>query len=122
MRAIHILDGKVINIIEVTSLDSFQPETGYLHADDPAAQIGGLVIDGKFYPNRPSNAEQQEARRKAYEQEADPLYFMVQRGEATQEEWQAKIAEIKARLPYYFDEQGNLIEAQISGDIDTDSV
>jgi hypothetical protein len=60
----------------------------------------------------PSNAEQRNARQVAYQQEADPIFFMSQRGEATQEEWQAKIAEIKARYPYYYDEQGNLIEAQ----------
>lgn len=36
----------------------------------------------------------------AYQNEADPLFFKVQRGEATLEEWQAKIAEIKARFPY----------------------
>ena len=122
MRAIHILDGIVINIIEVESLDSFKPETGYLHADDPSAEIGGLFINGKFYPNRPSNAEQSEARRKAYEKEADPLYFMVQRGEATQEQWQGKIVEIKARHPYYFDDEGNLIEAQLVSDVETDSI
>ena len=39
-------------------------------------------------------------RRAAYVAEADPLFFMVQRGEATQEEWLAKINEIKARFPY----------------------
>jgi hypothetical protein len=44
---------------------------------------------------------QQEANRKlAYEADADPLFFMSQRGEATVEEWQAKVAEIKARYPY----------------------
>jgi len=39
-------------------------------------------------------------RRTAYQEEADPIFFMIQRGEATLEEWQAKIAEIKTRLPY----------------------
>lgn len=112
MRAANILDGVVINIIEVISLDSFQPETGYLVEDTGDASIGGTYEDGKFYKRRPSNEEQAELRRKAYEAEADPLFFMIQRGEATQEEWQAKIAEIKERFPYYFDEQGNLIEAQ----------
>jgi hypothetical protein len=38
-------------------------------------------------------------RRVAYEAEADPLFFKAQRGEATLQEWQAKIAEIKARYP-----------------------
>jgi hypothetical protein len=45
------------------------------------------------------NAEQSEHRRATYEAEADPLFFMAQRGEATLEQWQAKIAEIKAKYP-----------------------
>jgi hypothetical protein len=40
-----------------------------------------------------------EKRRAAYTIEADPLFFKAQRGEATMEEWQAKVAEIKARYP-----------------------
>jgi hypothetical protein len=39
-------------------------------------------------------------RRMSYLKYADPLYFKAQRGEATLEEWQAKIAEIKAEFPY----------------------
>jgi hypothetical protein len=38
-------------------------------------------------------------RRAAYITEADPLFFKAQRGEATMDEWQAKVAEIKARFP-----------------------
>lgn len=38
-------------------------------------------------------------RRAAYAAEADPLFFMSQRGEASQAEWLAKIAEIRARYP-----------------------
>jgi hypothetical protein len=40
-----------------------------------------------------------ENRRMAYINEADPLFFKAQRGEATMEEWQAKVTEIKARFP-----------------------
>jgi hypothetical protein len=40
-----------------------------------------------------------ENRRAAYITEADPLFFKAQRGEATMDEWQAKVAEIKARFP-----------------------
>jgi hypothetical protein len=40
-----------------------------------------------------------ENRRAAYIAEADPLFFKAQRGEATLDEWQAKVAEIKARIP-----------------------
>lgn len=38
-------------------------------------------------------------RKKAYQEEADPIYFDVVRGKATMEEWNAKIEEIKARYP-----------------------
>jgi hypothetical protein len=38
-------------------------------------------------------------RRVAYALEADPLFFKAQRGEATMDDWQAKVAEIKARYP-----------------------
>lgn len=48
----------------------------------------------------PTRDEQEAARRAAYVLEADPIYFMSQRGEATEAEWLAKIAEIKARYPY----------------------
>ena len=48
----------------------------------------------------PPTPEQIEAlRRAAYEAEADPLFFKSQRGEATREDWLAKVAEIKARFP-----------------------
>ena len=40
-----------------------------------------------------------ENRRNAYIAEADALFFKAQRGEATREDWQAKVAEIKARFP-----------------------
>jgi uncharacterized small protein (DUF1192 family) len=43
---------------------------------------------------------QEVARKRAYEAEADPLFFMAQRGEATNAEWLATVAEIKARFPY----------------------
>jgi hypothetical protein len=38
-------------------------------------------------------------RQEAYITEADPLFFKAQRGEATVEEWQEKVAEIKQRFP-----------------------
>jgi len=51
-------------------------------------------------PTPPSREEQENNRRAAYRAEADPLFFMSQRGEATTAEWEAKVAEIKARYPY----------------------
>jgi hypothetical protein len=44
-------------------------------------------------------AEAEANRKAAYIAEADPLFFKAQRGEATLQEWQDKIAEIKARFP-----------------------
>lgn len=44
-------------------------------------------------------AEADAARKATYASEADPLFFKYQRGEATQQEWLDKIAEIKARYP-----------------------
>lgn len=38
-------------------------------------------------------------RAAAYQTESDPLFFKVQRGEATEREWLDKVAEIKARYP-----------------------
>lgn len=46
------------------------------------------------------NAEQNAKRKAAYAEESDPLFFMSQRNEATVEQWQAKITQIKAMFPY----------------------
>ena len=39
-------------------------------------------------------------RAQAYRNESDPIFFMWQRSEATQQQWLDKVAEIKARYPY----------------------
>lgn len=44
--------------------------------------------------------ELKKLRNIAYINEADPIFFKSQRGEATVAEWQAKIEEIKQRYPY----------------------
>ena len=46
------------------------------------------------------NAEAKRQRAAAYAVETDSLFFKSQRGEATVQEWQNKVAEIKARFPY----------------------
>lgn len=45
-------------------------------------------------------AKAQAERARAYKQEADPLFFKYQRGEATEQEWLTKVDEIRARYPY----------------------
>lgn len=39
------------------------------------------------------------ARKAAYVDESDPIFFDLQRGRATREEWETKVEEIKARYP-----------------------
>lgn len=45
------------------------------------------------------NKKAEANRAQAYQDEADPLFFKWQRGEATEQEWLDKVAEIKARYP-----------------------
>lgn len=46
------------------------------------------------------NAVMKQSREEAYKIEADGLFFKAQRGEINMQEWQNKVAEIKARFPY----------------------
>jgi hypothetical protein len=75
------------------------------------AQVFSDAISGKFgtvapYVAPPESTPEEltviaEAKRQAaYTQEADPLFFKWQAGEATQEEWLAKREEIRLRYPY----------------------
>jgi hypothetical protein len=45
------------------------------------------------------NLEAVTNRHNAYVTEADPLFFKAQRGEGAMADWEAKVAEIKARYP-----------------------
>jgi hypothetical protein len=46
-----------------------------------------------------ANQQATSNRHTAYVAEADPLFFKAQRGEGTMADWEAKVAEIKARYP-----------------------
>jgi hypothetical protein len=59
------------------------------------AEMVAFEAEGGFAKQRA-----QQKRATAYVAEADPLFFKAQRGEATTDEWTAKVAEIKARFPY----------------------
>lgn len=59
------------------------------------------VVEPEPEPKLPPTKEHQEQlRRWAYQQEADPLFFKWQAGEGTEEEWKAKRQEIRDRYPY----------------------
>ena len=65
-----------------------------------ADEDGKPVLQDRPAPTREQLVAAAEAQRAAaYREEADPLFFKYQRGEATKEEWIAKIDEIKARFP-----------------------
>jgi hypothetical protein len=67
----------------------------------PASPGFGYEWDGGVWVAPAPTLEEQQARRAAaYRDEADPLFFKVQRGEADTQEWLDKVAEIRARYPY----------------------
>lgn len=101
MNKAEIIDGKVANVI-VVDPDNI-PDWCASWPETAEAGPGWLYQDGQFLPPPPvvpTREEQEAARKAAYVAEADPLFFMSQRGEATTAEWEAKVAEIKAAYPY----------------------
>jgi hypothetical protein len=67
------------------------------HSQPTEAEIQAEL--NRLIAEQPRKIAQQQ-RATAYTTEADPLFFKAQRGEATIEEWQAKVAEIRSRYPY----------------------
>ena len=63
----------------------------------------GWLYDGESFSmptdTKPTLEQLSAMRGDAYRVESDPLFFKAQRGEATMDEWLAKVAEIKARYP-----------------------
>jgi hypothetical protein len=68
-------------------------------------EIIETITRRSFTPDELAQLEQQriqqqnQQRRNAYAEEADPLFFKWQRGESTEQEWLDKVAEIKSRFP-----------------------
>lgn len=60
----------------------------------------GELVEVTEIPDLPLTAEERQAMRlAAYRDESDPIFFKALRGEATQQDWLDKVAEIKARWP-----------------------
>lgn len=96
-----VIEGGVV-VNAVLAEEDFAAEQGWVLLPEGVGPT--WLYDGSTFsappPYAPSKEVQEAARAAAYIKEADPLFFMSQRGEATLEEWQAKVAEIKARFPY----------------------
>jgi hypothetical protein len=59
-----------------------------------------VIYDRTLVEAEAQRMSAQQSRAAAYTTEADPLFFKVQRGEANQADYDAKIAEIRTRYPY----------------------
>jgi hypothetical protein len=84
---------------------NYDTETKKLIATEPFLD-NGVVYVVKAVDKTAEEIEQEKlqqlaankvSRSVAYREEADPLFFKAQRGEATMEEWLAKVEEIKQR-------------------------
>jgi hypothetical protein len=74
---------------------------GAFDAEGNQVTVDETVVAAEIQRLQPIKAAEEASakRQQAYIAEADPLFFKAQRGEATMEEWQAKVAEIKTRFP-----------------------
>jgi hypothetical protein len=97
------------NVFDVVSID--RPEIDYTKnvREGVPEKINGVwtqvwqvtdATESEINERLSQQTEQaRESRKDAYRGEADPLFFKAQRGEATMDEWLAKVEEIKARFP-----------------------
>jgi len=76
--------------------------TGAFDANGNPIILDQALVDAAAVIVAKEQAIEQVRRKRAaaYTAEADPLFFKTQRSEATIEEWQAKVAEIRSRYPY----------------------
>ena len=76
--------------------------TGAFDADGNSIQLDQAKVDAAavIVAQEEALATAQRNRSAAFAAEADPLFFKAQRGEATLDEWSAKVAEIRNRYPY----------------------
>jgi hypothetical protein len=84
--ALWQLDGDTYDGLTWLS-DTPKPSQAELDAAWPAVQ------------QQQGQTEVDRLRHAAYVAESDPLFFQWQRGEATEQQWRDKVAEIQARYP-----------------------
>ena len=71
-----------------------------MHDDTPKPSQAELDAAWPQVQYEQQRAEVETQRRNAYTQEADPLFFSYQRGEATEQDWLDAVQDIKDRFPY----------------------
>lgn len=107
MKYVYLTDNIVTDQAQVDPFSIFNADYAaqFIEAPDEVTHFWKLE-DGQWVaptPYTPTEAEitaaVSQARSLAYQKESDPLFFKAQRGEATMEEWLAKVEEIKARYP-----------------------
>lgn len=95
-------DGKMpSDVIEITDLEH-QQLLQELSNGKSISVDSNKIITTVYKPVvqiKPRDKDIETIKRVAYQTEADPLFFKWQRGETTESDWLAKIAEIKARYP-----------------------
>jgi hypothetical protein len=81
---------------------SINGDIGAFDADGNPVQLDQAKVDAAavIVAQEQALATAQRNRASAYTTEADPLFFKAQRGEATLDEWSAKVEEIRTRYPY----------------------
>jgi hypothetical protein len=91
-EAIYNLYPSVVRILDLE---------GAFDAAGNKVTVDEAAVAAEIQRLQPIKAAEEASRKRqqAYIAEADPLFFKAQRGEATMEEWQAKVAEIKTRFP-----------------------
>lgn len=90
-------DGDWVLTQDTATIERF----GFTLADFPDAAVPEKPTNNPDEDDKAQQLSEARANRaNAYAQESDPLYFKAQRGEATIEEWQAKVNEIRLQFPY----------------------
>ena len=83
------------------AIHQLYPQVVRTVGDDAFDADGNPVIyDRAAVEAEAQRMKARQSRAAAYANEADPLFFKAQRGEATQADWQAKVDEIRQRYPY----------------------
>lgn len=106
-------DQSINNVYDVTVFDDNEPKFPITDAEFQMIRESsghnlwqyknGKVVESEFKAailRDNFNAQQKKYRQEAYQKEADPLFMKYQRGEATKEEWETKVAQIASRYPY----------------------